>query len=129
MYSVFILLTFTPLLPSALYPTIQLIFHLFLALATDRNVICEHHGPRGLMPDLTRQPITIENKQGLKAGPWCSPTFTSNPSVTPTAHLTGVLSSCILYYVLYISCTILTCFSATPDFLMQYHTSFLGTLS
>ena len=38
--------------------------------------------------------ITIANKRWLKADPWCSPIFTSNPSVTPTAQLTaGILSS------------------------------------
>ncbi|KAJ8356648.1 hypothetical protein SKAU_G00194420 [Synaphobranchus kaupii] len=67
--------------------------------------------------------ITIANKKGLRADPWCNPTPTLNASVTPTAHLTTVTLSS------YMSCTLLTYFSDTPDFLMQYHTSSLGTLS
>ena len=71
------------------------------------------HGASSLMSSVILS-ITIANKQGLKADHWCSPTFTSNPSVTPTAHLTAVVLPS------YISCTILTYFSANPDFLMQY---------
>ncbi|KAF7652147.1 hypothetical protein LDENG_00100830 [Lucifuga dentata] len=67
--------------------------------------------------------ITTANKKGLRADPWCSPTSTLNSSVTPTAHLTTVLQ------LSYMSCTTLTYFSATPDFLIQHHSSSLGTLS
>ena len=60
------------------------------------------HGASSLISSVILS-ITIANKQVLKADPWCSPTFTSNPSVTPTAHLTAVvLSSYIILYYSYI---------------------------
>ena len=54
-------------------PTIQLLFFLFLALATYHNVISEHHGPRTILSDLIRHYIHHHCKQtGLKADYWCS---------------------------------------------------------
>ena len=62
--------------------------------------------------------IVTENRNGLNADPWCSPTLTLKLSVVPSAHLTTAsLPS-------YIPCTICTYFSTFPNFLMQYHSSF-----
>ena len=46
------------------------------------------HGASSL---ISSYPSPFPNKQGLKADRWCSPTFTSNPSAIPTAHLTAVI--------------------------------------
>ena len=67
-------------------------------------------------------PFSHANRKGLNADPWCNPTLTLKLSVVPTAHLTTVLLPS------YISCTSHTYFSIIPDFLIQYHSSSLGTL-
>ena len=110
MYSVFILLTFIPLLskaylqPSGFSSTCSLL-SLQITMSSANIMV---HGASSLISSVILS-IIIANKQGLKADPWCSLTFTSNPSVTPTAHLTAVVLSS------YISCTIITYFSANPD--------------
>ena len=43
------------------------------------------HGASSLISSVILS-ITIANKQGLRADPCCSPTVTSNPSITPTAR-------------------------------------------
>ena len=58
--------------------------------------------------------ITTANKKELRVDPWCIPTPTRNPSVTPTAQLTAVT------LLSHLCCTTLTYFSVTPDLLMQH---------
>ena len=66
--------------------------------------------------------IITENRNRLNADPWCSPTLTLKLFVVSTAHLTTVSLTP------YISCTSRTYFSTIPDFFIQYHSSFRGTL-
>lgn len=64
---------------------------------------------------------TFQSSKGLKDNPWCNPTLTSNPSVPHNSPPVA-----LSYYM---CCTTLTYFSATPGFLMQYHSSLPDSLS
>lgn len=88
------------------------LFQLLHTLTTHHDVLCKRHSAWRLLPDLLCQPVLYCCKQvGIRADPWCYP---SNPSVSPTAHLTPVsLSS---HMSSQMSCTGLTYFSAAPDF-------------
>ncbi|KAF7663340.1 hypothetical protein LDENG_00211810, partial [Lucifuga dentata] len=124
MYSVLLRLTFIPLLSRAYlhlsrFSSTCSLLSLQITMSS-ANIIVQ--GDSCLTSSVSLS-ITTANKKGLRADPWCSPTSTLNSSVTPTAHLTTVLQ------LSYMSCTTLTYFSATPDFLIQHHSSSLGTLS
>ena len=92
MYSVVLLLTFIPLLYKAYIQLSSLSSTCpLLSLQTtipSANIMV--YGASSLIASVILS-ITISNKQGLKADHWCSPTFTSNPSVTPTAPFTAVV--------------------------------------
>ena len=123
-YSVFDLLIFIPLLSNAYLQDSSLRSTSFLVsskiIISSANSIV--HGSFPLTSSVSLSIITA-NRNGLYADPWCSPTFTLKLSVVSTAHLTTVsLSS-------YISCISRTNFPTIPDFLIQYHSSFHGTLS
>lgn len=47
--------------------------------------------------------ITAADKKGLRAAPWCNPTSTLEPSVTPAAHLTSHHYPSALVHILHIS--------------------------
>ena len=119
MYYVFLLLTYIPLFSKAYFQlsSFSSTRSLLSLQITMSSAVVIVHGASSLISS-----VILSNKQGLKADHRCSLTFTSNPSVTPTAHLTAVV------LLSYISCTILTYFSANPDFLIS-HTSSLDTLS
>uniref|UniRef100_A0A8C4Q084 Uncharacterized protein n=1 Tax=Eptatretus burgeri TaxID=7764 RepID=A0A8C4Q084_EPTBU len=124
MYSVLLLLTIIPLFSSAYLHLLRLASACSLLslqiMMSSANIIV--HGDSSLISSFNLS-ITIATRKGLRVNLWCNTTLTLNRSVIPTAHLTAVtLSSCI-------SCTVLTYFSTTPDFLIQYHYSSLGTLS
>ena len=47
------------------YPTLQLLFYPFLALAADHNVICKHRGPWSFLSDIIRHPIHYHGKHTM----------------------------------------------------------------
>ena len=122
--SVFNLLTFIPLLSNAylqhsnLCSTSSLVFSQ-VTISSANNIV---YGGSLLTLSVIPSIITA-NRKGLNVDPWCSPTLMLNFSVVPIAHITTVLLP------VYISCTNSTYFSAISDFLIQYHSSSLETLS
>ncbi|KAM9393919.1 uncharacterized protein KZ484_005042 isoform 1-T2 [Pholidichthys leucotaenia] len=49
-------------------PPLQVLFHLLPTLTTDHNVVCKHHGPRSLLPDLVCQPVHHHaNQEGAQS--------------------------------------------------------------
>lgn len=101
--AIFLLLTFIPLVFRAFPPPAPTAAH---------SVICKHHDPQRLLPGLVYQPVPITTAN--KKEPICHSYHTPHHCLSPSS---------------YTSCTALTSFSATPDFLMQYHSSSRGTLS
>ena len=127
-YSVFDLLTFIPFpfntyflvffsKDSNLCSTSSLV-SLQITISSANSIV---HG-NSLLTSSVSLSIINENRNGLNADPWCSPTLTLKLSVVPTAHLTTVLLPS------YISSTSCTYFSTIHDFLMQYHSSSRATL-
>ena len=123
-YSVFDLLTFIPLLSNAYFQdsnlcsTSSLVFSQITILSANSIV----HGD-SLLTSSVSLSIIAENRNGVNADPWCSPTLTLKLSVVPTAHLTTVSLFSYIY------CTSRSYFSTIPDFLIQYHSSSRETLS
>ena len=67
--------------------------------------------------------ITIMKSSELSTEPWCTPTLTPNHSLTHPPYDLILVLVC-----LYMAITALTNHSSTPNFLMAYSTTFLGTL-
>lgn len=107
MYSVLSLLTFIPL---------QALLPLLPTLTIDH--VCEHHSPRRLLPNFICQPVHYHS---IQEGPQSQ----SHPLLEPVCH-SYCTSQCCLAVL--INAPALTCFSATPDFLMQYHSSSFGIM-
>ena len=63
------------------------------------------------------------NSRGLNAGPWCTPTLTSN------FLLKELFTSVLLLAPTCMACTTLTNHSSTPTTQRAYHSTFRGTLS
>lgn len=110
----FVLLLLTLILYSA-YHYLYGLWSTCFPITLQISVICKHHNPCRLLPDLNCQymPIATANKKGHRADPWSF--------VTPTACITTVsLSS-------YMSCTTHTLL--WPSWLPQYHSSSLDAVS
>src|SRR5208282_969146 len=61
---------------------------------------------------------TIMNSSGLSTEPWCSPTFTSIPPLSPSFILTAVVTPS------YMALITLTNHSSTPRRLKAHHTTY-----
>lgn len=79
-------------------PPLQSLIHLHPTLTASHNVICEHHSPRESFS--VNLSIITGNKTGSWVTPWCNPTPTLKPSVSPYLPLLAFYSM-IFLLVLY----------------------------
>ena len=123
-YSVVVLLTFISLLSKKflhLYKSSSISFLLFLtSTMSSANIIDQVASFRTSPVSWSK---TTENNNGLSADPWCRPTLTLKDSVTPATHLTIVSHPTCIFWATFLY------FSVTLAYLIQSHSSCLGTLS
>src|SRR6201996_7256574 len=122
--SVFSLFTLSPLSSSAILTCSNILSTSCTssAISTISSANSIHHGTSCTTP-FSSSSNTRMNKYGLKADPWCTPTFTSKLSDTPVLVLILVVT------LSYISFTIFIYVPPTPLFLNTSHSTLLGTRS